>query len=126
MHTWLSALGLKGPAKLTAALATLLLSVNAFAQPSEAGGEASLQVPDLSTVSFLGMNGHSILLIGLVFCCFGLLFGLAIYMQLKKLPVHRAMREISELIYETCKTYVITQGKFLILLWVFIAVVILA
>ena len=98
----------------------------ALAQPSEAGGEASLQVPDLSTVNFLGMNGHSILLIGLIFCALGLLFGLMIYMQLKKLPVHRAMREISELIYETCKTYVVTQGRFLMILWAFIAVVILA
>src|SRR5579863_1665914 len=127
MHTWLSALGLKGPAKLTDALATLLLSVNAFAQPSEAGGEANLQVPDLSKVNFIfGMNGHAILLIGIIFCFLGLLFGLMIYMQLKNLPVHRAMREISELIYETCKTYVVTQGKFLMILWAFIAVVILA
>jgi len=104
----------------------MLQASTALAQPSEAGGEASLQVPDLSTVSFLGMNGHNILLIGLVFCALGLLFGLMIYMQLKKLPVHRAMREISELIYETCKTYVVTQGKFLMILWAFIAVVILA
>ena len=98
----------------------------AFAQPSEAGGEASLQLPDLSSVSFLGMTGHNLLLIGLLFCVFGLLFGLAIYMQLKNLPVHRSMREISELIYETCKTYLITQGKFLLMLWAFIAVIIVA
>jgi len=141
MHTWLvshpvapttSATGTRDSLKrlgkcLSAVFALLLLHTPAaFAQPSEAGGEANLRVPDLSTVSFLGMNGHAILLIGIVFCCFGLLFGLVIYMQLKKLPVHRAMREISELIYETCKTYVITQGKFLMLLWAFIAVVILA
>jgi hypothetical protein len=56
----------------------------------------------------------------------GMLFGMAIYMQLKNLPVHRSMREISELIYETCKTYLVTQGKFLMLLWAFIAVVIVA
>ncbi len=62
------------------------------------------------------MNGHKLLTIGLVFCVFGLLFGLIIYMQLKNLPVHRAMREISELIYETCKTYLITQGKFILML----------
>jgi K(+)-stimulated pyrophosphate-energized sodium pump len=134
MHTWLAPLRrlssatFPGPAKFMSAALTLFLlhASAAFAQPSEAGGEASLQVPDLSTVSFLGMNGHSILLIGIVFCVFGLLFGLAIYMQLKNLPVHRAMREISELIYETCKTYVVTQGKFLMILWAFIAVVILA
>ena len=58
-----------------------------------------------------------------MFCVFGLGFGLAIYMRLKNLPVHRAMREVSELIYETCKTYLVTQGKFLMLLWVFIAVI---
>jgi K(+)-stimulated pyrophosphate-energized sodium pump len=52
------------------------------------------------------------------------LFGLAIYVQLKNLPVHRSMLEISELIYETCKTYLVTQGKFIMLLWAFIAVII--
>ena len=95
------------------------------ANTHEVGGEANLQVPDLSQQSFLGMNGHNLLLIGIAFCFFGLLFGLAIYVQLKNLPVHRAMREVSELIYETCKTYLITQGKFLALLWAFIAAVIL-
>ncbi len=110
---------------LTAVLAvTLLTAVAAAAQPSEAAGEANLKLPDLSTVSFLGMNGHNLLLIGLLFCFFGLMFGLAIFMHLKNLPVHRAMLEISELIYETCKTYLITQGKFILLLWAFIAVVI--
>src|SRR5271157_4988534 len=112
---------------LSAALTLILLNAStAFAQPSEAAGEANLQLPNLSSVSFLGINGHNILLIGILFCFFGLLFGLAIYMQLKKLPVHRAMREISELIYETCKTYLVTQGKFLMLLWAFIAVVLIA
>ncbi len=98
----------------------------AFAQPEHAGGggEANLVLPDLSTVNFLGMNGHALLMIGLLFCVGGLLFGLAIYVQLKNLPVHRSMREISELIYETCKTYLVTQGKFILLLWVFIAVII--
>ena len=60
----------------------------------------------------------------MLFCVGGLLFGLAIYVQLKNLPVHRSMREISELIYETCKTYLVTQGKFILLLWAFIAVII--
>ena len=63
-------------------------------------------------------------MIGLLFCVFGLGFGMVIFMRLKNLPVHRSMREISELIYETCKTYLITQGKFLMLLWAFIAVII--
>ena len=113
---------------LAATLALLNLSaVAALAQTSEetAGGEANLKLPDLSSVSFLGIDGHTLLLIGIGFCVLGLLFGMAIYMRLKNLPVHRAMREISELIYETCKTYLVTQGKFLSLLWAFIAVVIL-
>jgi K(+)-stimulated pyrophosphate-energized sodium pump len=98
----------------------------AFARlaPESAGGEANLKLPDLSQVNFLGMDGHKLLLFGILFCVFGLAFGLTIYQRLKNLPVHRAMREISELIYETCKTYLITQGKFLLMLWVFIAAVI--
>ncbi len=114
-------------AKTSATLATLLLLTagSALAQPAgEAGGEAALKVPDLSTVSFLGMNGHNLLVIGIAFCVFGLLFGMTIFMRLKNLPVHKSMLDISELIYETCKTYLITQGKFLLLLWSFIAVVI--
>src|SRR3989449_1050776 len=104
----------------------LLTATTALAQPtSEAGGgEANLKLPDLSRVHFLGVDGHKLLTIGIVFCVFGLLFGLAIYTRLKNLPVHRAMREISELIYETCKTYLITQGKSLLLLETFIAVII--
>ena len=108
-------------------LTVLLLNASVFAQPSsEASGEASLKLPDLSSVSFLGMTGHNLLLIGILFCFFGLLFGMVIYMQLKNLPVHRSMRDISELIYETCKTYLQTQGKFILILWLFIAVIILA
>ena len=83
-----------------------------------------MKLPDLSSVNFLGIDGHKLLMFGILFCVFGLAFGLAIYTKLKNLPVHRAMREISELIYETCKTYLITQGKFLLLLEAFIAVVI--
>jgi K(+)-stimulated pyrophosphate-energized sodium pump len=90
----------------------------------EAAGEANLKLPDLSQVSFLGVDGHKLLLIGILFCVFGLLFGLTIYARLMNLPVHRAMAEISQLIWETCKTYLVTQGKFLLLLWVFIAAII--
>jgi len=113
-------------AKTWATLATMLLMTAgcALAQTTEEGGEAALKLPDLSSVSFLGVNGHSLLMIGLLFCVFGLGFGMVIFMRLKNLPVHRSMREISELIYETCKTYLITQGKFLMLLWAFIAAVI--
>jgi len=89
------------------------------------GGEANLMLPDLSSVMFLGMTGHNLLLIGLIFCVLGLLFGLWILQKLKNMKVHRSMREISELIYETCKTYLITQGKFLAVLWIFIAVIII-
>src|SRR5271169_5716121 len=106
---------------------SILLSATAayaHAAPETAGGEANLKLPDLSSVNFLGIDGHKLLLFGILFCVFGLAFGMAIYTKLKNLPVHRAMREISELIYETCKTYLITQGKFLLLLEAFIAVVI--
>jgi K(+)-stimulated pyrophosphate-energized sodium pump len=92
--------------------------------PDEAG-EANLRLPDMQSVSFLnGMSGYRLLEIGLIFCALGGLFGLVIYMQLKNAPVHRSMREISELIYETCKTYLVTQGKFILILEAFIAVVI--
>jgi K(+)-stimulated pyrophosphate-energized sodium pump len=87
------------------------------------GGEASLVLPDLSTATFLGMDGRSLLMIGLVVCVGGLLFGLAVFNQLKNLPVHRSMRDVSELIYATCKTYLATQGKFLAILWAFIGVI---
>src|SRR5207247_8341247 len=90
-----------------------------------AGGEAALVLPDLNQATFLGgIGGRALLLWGLVICALGLLFGLAQYTQLKNLPVHRAMREISELIYETCKTYLLTQGRFLLILWVFIGAIV--
>ncbi|MGA8199483.1 MAG: sodium/proton-translocating pyrophosphatase, partial [Candidatus Sulfotelmatobacter sp.] len=138
MRTWLANAAfqarrvLSGFLKTSFAVASLLAvsAGSALAQPAGEtanGGEASLKLPDLSSVSFLNgaINGHNLLLIGILFCFFGLGFGMVIYMRLKNLPVHRAMREISELIYETCKTYLVTQGKFILLLWAFIAVVIL-
>src|SRR5919109_2240067 len=90
------------------------------AQPHRAGGEANLVIPDLTSVEFLGMPGRTLLMTGLLVCGIGLLFGLMIYRQLRRLPVHASMREISELIYETCKTYLTTQGKFILILWVFL------
>src|SRR6202035_1543789 len=79
----------------------------------------------LSQVSFLGgIHGRSLLMGGLVICALGLLFGLVFYSQLKRMVVHESMREVSELIYETCKTYLITQGKFILLLEIFIGTVI--
>ncbi len=89
------------------------------------GGEANLVIPDLSQVEFLGMPGSSLLMLGLIVCAGGLLFGLVIYSQLKKMPVHSSMLAISELIYETCKTYLITQGKFILILELFIGLIIL-
>jgi K(+)-stimulated pyrophosphate-energized sodium pump len=83
-----------------------------------------LVLPDLSQANFLGTDGRSLLMWGLGICALGLLFGLLTYTQLRKLPVHRSMLEISELIYETCKTYLITQGKFLLILELFIGVII--
>jgi K(+)-stimulated pyrophosphate-energized sodium pump len=114
-----------------AALAPLAATVHAqqpeaAAAPAEAGagGEASLTLPDLSTVSFHGIKGTTLLMGGLVVAALGLVFGLVAFTQLKNLPVHPAMKEVSELIYETCKTYLTTQGKFILFLWVFIAVII--
>jgi K(+)-stimulated pyrophosphate-energized sodium pump len=118
-------LKLRRAAIITAAtLTTLALALPAFAQSRE-GGEANLVLPDLDQVTFFnGISGHNLLLFGIVICVLGLAFGLAIYMNLKRLPVHRAMREISELIYATCQTYLTTQGKFILILEAFIAVVI--
>jgi K(+)-stimulated pyrophosphate-energized sodium pump len=106
---------------------TFLGVVAAAAKPPEeaAAGEANLKLPDLHQVQFLGVNGHALLTYGILFCIFGLLFGLVMYSHLKNLPVHRAMAEVSQLIWETCKTYIIQQGKFLLLLWSFIAIIIL-
>jgi K(+)-stimulated pyrophosphate-energized sodium pump len=111
-------------ATLTAVLSTLLGLPTALAAEPHKGGEASLVLPDLGAVSFLGIPGDQLLLVGIVICVLGMVFGLVIYQQLKKLVVHRSMQEISELIYETCKTYLITQGKFILILEVFIGTII--
>src|SRR6266540_188573 len=100
-----------------------LLAQPAAPAAAPAGGEASLVLPDLSVVDFHGVNGRTLLMSGLAVCALGLLFGLATFTQLKNLPVHASMREVSELIYETCKTYLITQGKFILIRWVFIGAV---
>ena len=86
--------------------------------------EADLALPDFHQVQFLGTNGWNILALGLVVSAVGLLFGLVKYQKLKNLPVHKAMLEISELIYGTCKTYLRTQAKFIFQLWILIAGVI--
>src|SRR5713101_5465702 len=109
------------PSRAFAALfaAALALLVPAAARANESG----LILPDLGSVEFLGMSGRSLLLLGLIVCALGGVFGLIIYRQLKALSVHRSMLEVSELIYETCKTYLITQGKFILILEAFIGVI---
>jgi K(+)-stimulated pyrophosphate-energized sodium pump len=89
------------------------------------GGEANLVLPDLGQTDVGGYSSRMLLLSGLVVSALGVVFGLVILTQLKNLPVHRSMREISDLIYETCKTYLITQGKFIAILEVFIAAIII-
>ncbi len=130
MPTWLATTACKARRvvqKIGIAAAGLTATALAQSQSESAGGEAALKLPDLTKVGFFNnsINGHNLLLIGILFCLGGFAFGLAIYMRLKHLPVHRAMREISELIYETCKTYLFTQGKFILMLWAFVAVIIL-
>jgi len=95
------------------------------AAPSFAG-EDDLVLPDLNQATFHGVGGRSLLMWGLLVCVSGLAFGLVIYRHLKQLPVHKSMLEVSELIYETCKTYLKTQGKFILVLWAFIAAIMVA
>ncbi|HQP34887.1 MAG TPA: sodium/proton-translocating pyrophosphatase, partial [Polyangiaceae bacterium] len=120
-------------APLMATLTSLLLAPSAWAQEAgekpHHGGEASLVLPDIATATFQWfgggtLDGRKMLTAGLVVCLAGMAFGLVIFNQLKNLPVHKSMREISELIYETCKAYMIQQGKFLLILEVFIGVII--
>ncbi len=104
-----------------ASAAPLLLAVLALSGATTArADESELILPDLASVMFLGMTGRALLMLGLIVCVLGLVFGLVMYGKLKNLPVHRAMREVSELIYETCKTYLVTQGKFILVLELFI------
>ncbi|MEI7825376.1 MAG: sodium-translocating pyrophosphatase [Chlorobiaceae bacterium] len=108
------------------ALGVLMQAPNAFAS------EADLLLPDLHSKTFLdgivqgGIPGDILLQWGLLICLFGMIFGVVQYIGIRKLPVHSAMREISELIYETCKTYLVTQGKFILVLWVLIGAIIVA
>ena len=121
--------GAQDPAPRTTAESAVVAAQPGSIAPApvqhRAGGEANIQIPDLSQVRFFGdIPGRTLLMIGLVICALGLLFGLLIYGQLKRMAVHESMREISELIYETCKTYLITQGKFILILEAFIGFVI--
>ncbi len=96
------------------------------AAPHRPGGEVNIQLPDLNQGDFLGLTGHQILMTGLVVCVLGLLFGAWTYGAVKALPVHKSMADVSALIYETCKAYLVQQGKFLLILEVFIGAVIVA
>src|SRR5512134_957031 len=109
---------------MTSLLPWLDAVAGAAGQAVRPHSEAQLTLPDLRQVQFLGTTGWNILAIGIGVCVLGLLFGLMKYQKLKNLPVHKAMREISELIYGTCKTYLRTQGKFIFQLWILIATVI--
>jgi K(+)-stimulated pyrophosphate-energized sodium pump len=103
-----------------------LVVLSATLSAAEPSGEANLKLPRLDSVSFLGgISGSTLLMGGLAVSAAGLIFGLIIFMRLKNMPVHDSMREVSELIYETCKTYLATQGKFLCILECFIAVIII-
>ena len=101
------------------------------AVPAEGAGhhgksEATLELPDLNSVKFLNglVGGRNLLWIGLIVSAAGIVFGLTASSQIKQMAVHGSMREVSELIYATCKTYLLTQGKFIFLLWLFIGFVI--
>src|SRR5687767_3061472 len=113
---------------LVCTLALLMSPALLAAQPGQPehrpGGEVNIQLPDLNQGDFLGMTGHQILLTGLVVCVLGLLFGLWTYTAVKNLPVHKAMADVSAIIYETCKAYLIQQGRFLMILFGFIGAVI--
>ncbi|HEY2083523.1 MAG TPA: sodium-translocating pyrophosphatase, partial [Verrucomicrobiae bacterium] len=94
------------------------LATSAFA------GEADIHIPDLTSVKFAGlggMSGHTLMMLGIVVCAIGALFGIVQYLQTKALPVHASMGKVSETIYGTCKTYLLTQGKLLAILWILIA-----
>ena len=107
----------------------LLNPTSVMAQAPEApahvaGGEVNLVLPNLGGTNFFGVPGTYLLYAGLLVCVAGLGFGMLIYRELKNMPVHSSMLEVSELIYETCKTYLINQGKFMAVLWAFMAIVI--
>jgi len=105
-------------------LAIVLLFMALLASTGVYASEADIQIPPLDTVKFAGLQGLSgtaLMYVGLVICVIGAVFGLVQYSQTKALPVHDSMRDVSHMIWETCKTYLFTQGKFLAILWALIA-----
>ena len=119
-------LAARGVGALVAALALAGCATSgAEGEAETGGGEASLVLPDLSTVTVVGGgSGRTLLLFGLLICALGLGFGAVIFQRLRVMEVHPSMREISELIYSTCRAYLLKQGRFLLMLWAFIAAVI--
>ncbi|MCC7263257.1 MAG: sodium-translocating pyrophosphatase, partial [Candidatus Latescibacteria bacterium] len=125
---------LYSPRRALPALLTLLLGASLMllaADPASAaspehrpGGEVNIVLPDLNGGDFFGFTGSQILLSGLVVCALGMLFGLTNYKALRDMPVHRTMAEVSAIIYETCKAYLLQQGKFLLILFAFIGAII--
>src|SRR5689334_12906035 len=112
---------LRRPLGMTlAAVCALSTSLPALA------AEDALRLPDLSSVKFMRVPGRTLLMIGLIICVAGLAFGMYFYQKLRTLTVHKSMLEVSELMYEACKTYLTTQGKFILILWVFIAAIMVA
>ncbi|MBU2251868.1 MAG: sodium-translocating pyrophosphatase, partial [Proteobacteria bacterium] len=105
----------------TTGISLLLMPPMAFA------GEADIKIPDLTQISFIGgsLGGLTILNVGLVICAIGMIFGWLQYKQTKNLPAHQAMLDVSDTIWETCKTYLFQQGKFLAGLWVLLAICII-
>ena len=102
------------------ALPLVAILYSLMAASTSWAGEADLILPDMGSESFLGISGRTLLMAGLVVCLAGAGFGLFMFARLRNLPVHQSMRDVSELIYATCKTYLFTQGKFILLLELFI------
>src|SRR5262245_50711329 len=109
---------------MLAAAATALVPRAALAQPQHHRSEADLVLPDLSSVQVLGTDGKSLLMVGLLVSALGVLFGVVALKQIKNLPTHKSMADVSQIIWETCKTYLIQQGKFILMLEVLIGAII--
>src|SRR5882672_6018412 len=104
---------------------SVLLLITLFASTGAYASEADIHIPDLTQVKFSGLGGVSgvtLMYWGIVICSLGAIFGVVQYKQTKALPVHPSMGNVSNTIWETCKTYLFTQGKFLAILWTLIAV----
>ena len=104
-------------------LIAIFATSRAFAGDAPASSDADINLPSLHDVSYLGghLTSHAVLFFGLIVCAVGAAFGFFEYTRIRALPVHRSMRDVSHIIWETCKTYLWQQGKFLAALWFLIA-----